>query len=74
MTQVDLEQAQERFLELVELAAGGEEVIISKDQRPLVRLTPILGRSKQRRFGSARGMIHMAPDFDEPLEDFKEYM
>jgi hypothetical protein len=25
-------------------------------------------------FGSAKGKIHMAPDFDEPLEDFKEYM
>ena len=25
-------------------------------------------------FGSAKGMFKMAPDFDEPLEDFKEYM
>jgi len=24
--------------------------------------------------GSAKGLIHMAPDFDEPLEDFKPYM
>jgi antitoxin (DNA-binding transcriptional repressor) of toxin-antitoxin stability system len=55
-------------------AASGEEVIISKDQRPLVRLTPILGQGKQPQSGSARGMIHMATHFDEPLEDFKEYM
>lgn len=26
------------------------------------------------RFGSARGMITMSDDFDEPLEDFAEYM
>ncbi len=26
------------------------------------------------KFGSAKGMFIMAPDFDEPLEDFKEYM
>lgn len=26
------------------------------------------------KFGSAKGLIKMAPDFDEPLEDFKEYM
>jgi len=26
------------------------------------------------KFGSARGLIHIAPDFDEPLEDFKPYM
>ena len=25
-------------------------------------------------FGSGKGMFIMAPDFDEPLEDFKEYM
>ncbi len=25
-------------------------------------------------FGSAKGMFRMAPDFDEPLDDFKEYM
>ncbi len=24
--------------------------------------------------GSAAGKIHLAPDFDAPLEDFKEYM
>lgn len=25
-------------------------------------------------FGSWKGKIHIADDFDEPLEDFKEYM
>lgn len=25
-------------------------------------------------FGCAKGLIQMAPDFDEPLEDFKSYM
>ena len=24
--------------------------------------------------GSAKGLIQIAPDFDEPLEDFKPYM
>ncbi|MBS1594972.1 MAG: DUF2281 domain-containing protein [Bacteroidetes bacterium] len=31
-------------------------------------------RLSGRKPGSAKGMIIMAPDFDEPLEDFKEYM
>ena len=26
------------------------------------------------KFGSGKGMFKMKPDFDEPLEDFKEYM
>ena len=25
-------------------------------------------------FGSMKGMFKMAPDFDEPLEEFKDYM
>lgn len=25
-------------------------------------------------FGCLRGKIHMAPDFDVPLEDFRDYM
>ena len=29
---------------------------------------------KERQFGYAKDFFKMAPDFDEPLEDFKEYM
>lgn len=29
---------------------------------------------KRRQSGSAKGQIVMSPDFDEPLEDFDEYM
>ena len=29
---------------------------------------------RPRKAGSAAGKYHMAPDFDEPLEDFKDYM
>ena len=72
MIQVELHQAKERFLELVELAAGGEEVIIARDKQPLVKLTPIPQQKQQRQFGSARGLITLAEDFDEPLEEFKQ--
>ncbi|MEW6348119.1 MAG: DUF2281 domain-containing protein [Thermodesulfobacteriota bacterium] len=74
MTQVDIEQAGNRFLELIELALSGEEVIISRDRRPLVKLAPIRAQRQPRRFGSARGLITMTEDFDKPLEDFREYM
>lgn len=29
---------------------------------------------KERKFGYAKNFFKIAPDFDEPLEDFKEYM
>jgi hypothetical protein len=31
-------------------------------------------KSSSPKAGSAKGLIHIAPDFDEPLEDFKPYM
>jgi hypothetical protein len=31
-------------------------------------------QKKPRKFGAAKGMFVMSPDFDEPLEDFKDYM
>jgi hypothetical protein len=29
---------------------------------------------KKRQLGAAKGLIVISPDFDEPLEDFKDYM
>ena len=31
-------------------------------------------KKKKPKFGCAKGQIYMSPDFDEPLEDFKDYM
>lgn len=30
-------------------------------------------KKKKPKFGSAKGLIVMSKDFDEPLEDFKDY-
>lgn len=29
---------------------------------------------KKPKFGSGKGMVIMKPNFDDPIEDFKEYM
>ncbi len=31
-------------------------------------------KKKSPKFGSCKGFFKMSPDFDEPLDDFKEYM
>ena len=33
-----------------------------------------VNESKLRQFGLLKGKMWMSPDFDEPLEDFKDYM
>jgi antitoxin (DNA-binding transcriptional repressor) of toxin-antitoxin stability system len=74
MTQVNLEEAKARLSDLIDAALRGETVSITTDDEQVVQLVPVgLGKGR-RKFGSAKGLIHMADDFDAPLEDFKEYM
>ncbi len=76
MGQIELKDAQEHLFELVKRAAEGEEVIISEANKPLAKLISAapLSAVRKRQFGSAKGLIEMSDDFDEPLEDFREYM
>ena len=74
MEQVDLKEAQEHLFELIKRAASGEKVVISEENRPLAKLVSAVQPTRQRQFGSAKGLIEMSEDFDEPLEDFREYM
>ena len=39
--------------------------LLSKEDKP---------KKGKAKFGSAKGMFTMSDDFDEPLEDFKDYM
>ncbi|MCK4604615.1 MAG: type II toxin-antitoxin system Phd/YefM family antitoxin [Deltaproteobacteria bacterium] len=74
MQNIDVNQAKQQLHQLIEQAVGGNEVIITKSGQPVVRLVAITKRRDQRQFGSARGLIEMSDDFDEPLEDFRDYM
>lgn len=74
MYSIDLNTAKARLPELVESALGGEEVVLTKDDRPVVKLVPVASPEARPRFGSAKGLITVADDFEAPLEDFAEYM
>jgi prevent-host-death family protein len=74
MHQIDLNQARQQLPELLDAAIRGEEIIITEDGRPLVKMLNATISKPRPQFGSARGLITIPDDFDEPLEDFKEYM
>ena len=74
MHQIDLNQARQQLPELLDAAIRGEEIIITEDGRPLVKILNATVSKPSPQFGSARGLISISDDFDEPLEDFKEYM
>ena len=74
MPQFNIADAKSHFSELVQRALTGEEVVIARDNKPLLRLVPVEGSRGGRQPGSAKGKIlYVAPDFDEPLADFTEY-
>lgn len=75
MKQYNIAEAKTHFSELVKLALLGEEIIIAKDNKPLLRLSQMTERRKKRKPGSAKGQIlSIAEDFDELPADFKEYV
>ncbi len=72
MQTISLDEAKTQLETLLNAAANGEEVFITtKELKFQLVPRPI---KKNREAGSAKGLIEMMPDFDEPLEDFKEYM
>lgn len=69
---IDLSQARSRLRELVQEAVRGEEVILTDGGEPVARIVPVDRAQGPREFGSARGLIHVADDFDAPLKAFRE--
>ena len=73
MIQVTVHQAKTHLSRLIRQALAGEEVIIARGSTPVVRIQALPSARHQRRIGGGKGVIiAMAPDFDEPLEDFEE--
>jgi antitoxin (DNA-binding transcriptional repressor) of toxin-antitoxin stability system len=64
--------------ELLDTLTPGDEVILTRNQQPVAKLVSDVPKPapKQRPGpGLCKGMItYMAPDFDAPLEEMKEYM
>ncbi|PSB40508.1 type II toxin-antitoxin system Phd/YefM family antitoxin [Chamaesiphon polymorphus] len=72
--QVSVTEAAARLQELMDVEIDGEEVIICIDDRSAIKLVPIEPVKPHPKVGSAKGLIWMSNDFDEPLEEFREYM
>lgn len=67
MSQVNIHQAKTHLSRLVELAAGGQEVVIAKAGKPIARLVPYVAKGKARRPGQLRGKLRIKKSFDQPL-------
>ena len=76
MATISILEAQAKLSELNHAFRPGVEVIITENSQPIARLQAAQIQPRQtRRPGTLRGtVLRMAPDFDAPLDDFKEYI
>ncbi len=76
MRKITLQEAQTQLADLIHRLKPDEELVITENDKPVAKLIGVdPNRQRPSKAGSAKGTIHwMAPDFDAPLEEFKEYM
>jgi prevent-host-death family protein len=72
---VNLDDAKAHLPEIISDLNPGEQVVIVQNGEPLAMLTRSRSKQWPCAAGSAKDSRHwMSPDFDAPLEEFREYM
>jgi antitoxin (DNA-binding transcriptional repressor) of toxin-antitoxin stability system len=77
MQTIPLEQAEGHLVEIVEKLSPGEEVVLTRDSKPVARIVATSPKSprKPRQPGTLRGtVLYIAPDFDAIPEGFEGYI
>ncbi len=72
MAAYSLYEAKSSLSKLVDRAAAGEEVIIAKAGRPMVKMVPFAAEKKAKKRKSGQndlGVTYIADDFDAPLPE-----
>ena len=73
VTEVGAFEAKTRLSELLDRVARGHVYRITKRGRPVAELRPIVSEARRPRFGSDKGRVVLASDFDAPLPDMADY-
>ncbi|MCB1035189.1 MAG: type II toxin-antitoxin system Phd/YefM family antitoxin [Acidobacteria bacterium] len=72
MKSANLHQAKTQLSRLVDAALMGEEVIIARAGKPLVRLVPVEAPKQARELGLDAGKVRIREDFDDPMPELEE--
>jgi prevent-host-death family protein len=66
---VNVYEAKTQLSKLIDRALAGEDVVIARSGKPMVRLVPVPVRPARRAPGSAHGQIRMPSHFDDLPEE-----
>ncbi len=69
METVNIYDAKTRFSQLVDKVVSGEDVVVSRNGKPLVRITQLEKPKRRIKFGLLKGELTVPRDFDAPLPD-----
>lgn len=62
-----IHKAKSQLSKLIEASLAGEEVVIAKGSKPVVRLVPV--NQSEFKLGSMAGKFGATPDFLEPMDE-----
>lgn len=74
MHKISVHDAEKQLRNLVDEAARGKEVVITRVDGAAFKLVPLSKLTPRPTFGSAKDEVWMSEDFDAPLDDFEDYM
>lgn len=74
MITVGLYEAKTRLSKLIRDAETGQDVVITRHGKPVVRLVPVNDTALERELGHFRDGVWIAEDFDETPEEFGDYL
>ncbi len=67
METITIHKAKTQLSRLIEKACKGEEIVIARGKKPVVRLVAIEDKTGQRKPGALRGKLKVGPEFFDPL-------
>ncbi|MDK3156666.1 type II toxin-antitoxin system Phd/YefM family antitoxin [Kamptonema cortianum] len=75
MSTLSVHEAKTHFSKLINRALAGEEIIVAKGKKPVVRIVPMEGAKTSRIPGRSKGLVKwISKDFDKPLSEFEDFM
>ena len=87
MVVIEIDVAQGALENALAAVQRGDEVVLTRDGHPVARMLPALphamwrtaepgneGTFPDRVPGTARGLVAIRDDFDDPMQDFRDYV
>jgi prevent-host-death family protein len=65
---VSVAEAKNQLSQLVRAVESGEEVVITRNGRPVAQLVPAPAKRRKVRLGTMRGRIRLLPGWDAPID------